>query len=60
MLHFNPIIVLFLTLIWETLFDGHKNNFNPIIVLFLTHDFKDIIPNKFYFNPIIVLFLTVP
>ena len=34
-LHFNPIIVLFLTKKFQEV-DGKNNNFNPIIVLFLT------------------------
>ena len=54
--HFNPIIVLFLTLLSVPL-SKCVVHFNPIIVLFLT-------PQNTYlfcfidFNPIIVLFLT--
>ena len=57
LIYFNPIIVLFLTIL---VIPRRLNNvyFNPIIVLFLTR-FPPIRNKKdLDFNPIIVLFLT--
>ena len=55
--HFNPIIVLFLTLS-QTYDIPQLDHFNPIIVLFLTSLGEQLIMKIIYFNPIIVLFLT--
>ena len=57
LLDFNPIIVLFLTLI-PAIHQDLRIDFNPIIVLFLTRHDPQILYMIANFNPIIVLFLT--
>ena len=59
LIHFNPIIVLFLTTYVRIIYCLVMLDFNPIIVLFLTGLLKKQTLKLHYFNPIIVLFLTL-